>query len=221
MSRVITVTQVHFQACKWFAICWLSYANVPCGVLTSWGGGNTMGARGRPAGLEQGKDTRVRFFFFKREELENFQRSRLSPVKTSSYFSSSSSSPPFLNFCWTVARRTLFFHPSPINSWEEAVSGCVSASNAGNCCFGCEFPEKNSSSTAPPPLSQARLHYAGALFDQWHCKCHEQSPNIMRSGDNYGRQALAVTNFASRSAGRRGRKSDYVIDIYLDRMKVL
>lgn len=38
MSRVITVTQVHFQACKWFAICWLSYANVPCGVLTSWGG---------------------------------------------------------------------------------------------------------------------------------------------------------------------------------------
>lgn len=113
MSRVITVTQVHFQACKWFAICWLSYANVPCGVLTSWGGGSTMGARGRPAGLEQGKDTRVRFFFFKREELENFQRSRLSPVKTSSYFSSSSSSPPFLNFCWTVARRTLFFSPIP------------------------------------------------------------------------------------------------------------
>lgn len=35
MSRVITVTQVYFQACKWFAICWLSYANVPCGVLTS------------------------------------------------------------------------------------------------------------------------------------------------------------------------------------------
>lgn len=116
MSRVITVTQVHFQACKWFAICWLSYANVPCGVLTSWGGGNTMDARGRPAGLEQGKDTRVRFFFFKREELENFQRSRLSPVKTSSYFSSSSSSPLFLNFWWTVAKRTLFFtHPQSIN----------------------------------------------------------------------------------------------------------
>lgn len=37
MSRVITVTQVHFQACKWLAICWLSYANVPCGVLTSRG----------------------------------------------------------------------------------------------------------------------------------------------------------------------------------------
>lgn len=178
-----------------------------------------MGARSRPAGLEQGKNTRVRFFFFKREELENFQRSRLSPVKTSSYFFSSSSSPFFWIFD-QLRRGAHFFSPIPNQLMRGSCFWMCFSFQHGNCCFTCEFPGKNSSSTTLH-LSRRRALITAApclISDTANVTSNHQT---LCAGGTITGAMLAVTNFASRSAGRRGRESDYVIDIYLDRMKVL
>lgn len=212
MSRVITVTQVHFQACKWFAICWLSYANVPCGVLTSWGKHN--GCVVTQWGWN--RDTRV--CFFKWEELENFQRSDYHQLRL-----------PVFEYLMNCGEAQTFIHHQSINErkldvWMWLVfEGKGRRFPAWNCCFGL------TRSVTPRYLHLLHLHlhlHPSSVQSELSVSSSQTVPCLISDTANVTRyqwargaitQQLGVANFAVGGE----KQSDYVIDIYLDRMKVL